>query len=563
MAINGRLMKRIVVVASLLGVLALSCTRKSEEGASSILFGHHFLGSTGILQDTNAARLQQIAALPSSRLVRQEVVRKLAAASAPLLRGSAVTDVEAALLEPIIDGLIAAESFSEIRGPANRPEAVLAVRLNDVQAGVWRSNLWRVLSPRGANSDLDGAGSNAWMVTNAQSRVIQFARAGDWVLLGAGSEKLKLLPKWISGFASGSLPGRQTNQVWLEVEADLPRLKGWLPFLQSIEAPAVRLAMSGDGDNVRTRARFVRSERIPWIFEPWQIPTNLINDPIVGFTAVQGIAPLLEDVEAVQQLGLGKVPNQLYVWSQSTVHVQAFAAIPMPDATNAMRKLAVTIPPLVFAALEKPIGDFLYASNRAELLWRGLPFIVPYARPVADGGGELVMVGLFPAGGKTNPPPPELYAQLRGRKDLVYYDWEITEQRLIHARQLYQLANIIVGRHVPDKNLPTQKWINEAAPLLGNSVTEITVASAREFGLVRKSHLGFTGPELMALLSWVESPGFPLRFELPPRDQISTNVLGRARTNRVSTPAATNKPPAPARKLQSPSESNSPSPQKP
>jgi hypothetical protein len=42
------------------------------------------------------------------------------------------------------------------------------------------------------------------------------------------------------------------------------------------------------------------------------------------------------------------------------------------------------------------------------------------------------------------------------------------------------------------------------------------LSSPQELSLVRKSQLGFTGFELAALMRWVESPGFPLRYERPP-----------------------------------------------
>jgi hypothetical protein len=53
-------------------------------------------------------------------------------------------------------------------------------------------------------------------------------------------------------------------------------------------------------------------------------------------------------------------------------------------------------------------------------------------------------------------------------------------------------------------------------PKLGNTATEIT-ADSPAVGGARKSHLGFTGVELVSLARWLESTNFPkLSFELPP-----------------------------------------------
>ena len=66
------------------------------------------------------------------------------------------------------------------------------------------------------------------------------------------------------------------------------------------------------------------------------------------------------------------------------------------------------------------------------------------------------------------------------------------------------------------KSILDQRWQCLAAPLLGNTVTEITLTGPREITLVRKSHLGFTGFELVMLTRWLNDPHFPLfGYKLP------------------------------------------------
>jgi len=124
--------------------------------------------------------------------------------------------------------------------------------------------------------------------------------------------------------------------------------------------------------------------------------------------------------------------------------------------------------------------------------------------------------------------PPDLFAQLTGRKNLLYYDWEITQERLVHARPLYQLLDILHRRQFTPTNTPSHKWLREVGPLLGNTVTEVTLDAPKQLTLVRKSHLGLTGFELYTLARWIESRGFPLKFEPPPPiESPRTNAAGR------------------------------------
>jgi hypothetical protein len=108
-----------------------------------------------------------------------------------------------------------------------------------------------------------------------------------------------------------------------------------------------------------------------------------------------------------------------------------------------------------------------------------------------------------------------LFAQVRGRTNLVYYDWEITEDRLSHSRQLYQLAALVAWRKT-GTNTPSRLWLDKIGSLLGNTVTEVTQTAPNELFLVRKSHLGFTGIELATLSAWLDSLEFPFHISAPP-----------------------------------------------
>lgn len=222
----------------------------------------------------------------------------------------------------------------------------------------------------------------------------------------------------------------------------------------------------------------------------------MIPDSIVSFTAAQGIAPLLNTIDGVPGLGLRPLPNQLSFWGIGDAQGQIFAAIPVDNATNAIQRLAPTLPKFVLKHFPNIMGNFLWASNRAQIFWQGMPFIVPYLHPIQSAGRDFLFFGMYPRVPTSNQPPAELFAQLGDRRDLAYYDWEITGQRANHARQLYGLAHLVNKRRVPDSKFVSDVWLRDLEKVIGPTITEITVKSPTEVNLVRKSHIGFTGFEL-------------------------------------------------------------------
>jgi hypothetical protein len=333
-------------------------------------------------------------------------------------------------------------------------------------------------------------------------------------------------------------PVAALQNAWLELQADLPRLRTHCPIFAQYKLPPVQLSVLGKGENLRTEARLLYSEPVPWTFEPWLLPTNLVREPLISFTVGQGIAPLLRQVKGVPELGLKKLPNQFCLWGLSYVQALSFLTMPVPDASNVLAQLATKLPPLAHSFLDKPAGDILWNSNRADMIWRGWPMAVPELRAVREGGVDYFLGGMFPLLGRDEQAPTELYGELAGRTNLLYYDWEITQKRVIHARQFYQLKDIMNGRRMAPTSAPSQQFLLALAPHLGNTVTEITQSSPKELHLVRKSHIGLAGFELVTLTRWIDSPRFPWLWDPPPLD-IRTNRL--AATNRVSRAGATNR----------------------
>jgi len=456
------------------------------------------------MKGTNATKLKEVLERESTKKLGAEALKKLARAPREYwtrhLPKKAANAAE--LIEPLLDDLSQSESHIEARGSTARPECIIAVRLSDERAKLWDKNLkelagaWQLGKP----TDVTSQGFKGWEIKRREfPNKVQFLRAGEWVLAGFGAEQLTVTTEALQAISKTRAPTKAlTTDVLLEVEADLPRFTPRILALANRRLPPTHLTVFGRGEFVRTEAQFRYGQSLNWKFQPWRIPTNVIPDGIISFTAAQGIAPVLNSIEGVSDLGLKPLPNQILTWSIGDAQGQVFAAVPMDNATNAIEKLAPTLPKLVLKHFPGVMGRFLWASNRAEIIWQGLPYIVPYLTALKSGDNPYLFFEMFPRVQTSNSPPAQLFAQLGDRKDLAYYDWEVTGQRATHGRQLYKSQN--------------------------------------ELDLVRKSHIGFTGFELATLSLWFESPGFPFKIEPRPPTPFP------ATTNAPSAKAGTNAP---------------------
>ena len=157
------------------------------------------------------------------------------------------------------------------------------------------------------------------------------------------------------------------------------------------------------------------------------------------------------------------------------------------------------------------MGELQILDGLSRVMWVGLaPGLFPYLRPAPESDTEFLQAGIFPLNEVvTNPPPAELVEQLTSRTNLLYYDWEITQARLIQLQALVPFLPLFLNVQNPGTNSASFKWLDAIEPKLENTVTEVSVASPRELKLVRNSQAGFNGLELIALAHWFEGTNFP------------------------------------------------------
>ena len=217
--------------------------------------------------------------------------------------------------------------------------------------------------------------------------------------------------------------------------------------------------------------------------------------------------------------------------------LQTFAAVPVPDGKNALRQLEQKMSANTNWQSHLMLPLTMTLTND-QISWSGLPFVAPNLRALREPTGDFLFAGFFPNGPKAKPLPPELFTQL-AQPNLVYYDWEITAERLKLLPQLSQLALMVTRHKQLDAQSAAGKWLAAVGPTLGNTVTEVTQTAPNELSFKRSAPGGLTAIELIALANWLEAPNFPgcdLRLPPPMHRRPHPQTNGAPPVKTLSTP---------------------------
>ncbi len=491
----------------------------------------HWLGKKQLAMETNAAYFMSIWNLAESRRLEAQTLDKLAVAPWRFWKGeAAVANAPRALLRPLLEDLVREESYFEVSHARSQPgELALAIRLTNERAGLWQTNLATALeSLTGLRVSPPLGGRVGWLLKKHDPpNLIELTRVGEWMLLAAGQKTNALLRDMMLRIERDSTPfGPRTTNYWLEASLDLRRVSealglGWeLPKAW----PQISLAVIGDGENVRSRGELTFSEPLSLELEPWNIPTNLVRDPLVSFSAIRGIRPWLASLAVWKDLQLGRPPNQLFTWSQDGVPFMTYGAAPMPEAGQQIVRFGDCLMQNVPRWLTtNGIGRIERSRALDGISWKDLPFLTPHIQVENDTGGSFVTGG-FASRARTNrPPPADLLKEVLGRDDLIFYQWEITDSRMTGWTYIGQTLRLAMQKpQLPVKSAGIA-WLEAAAPKQGNCVTALTKTASRNVEFSRRSSFGFTALELHLMIDWLESPQFPrgLHTFLAPRESLS------------------------------------------
>ena len=486
----------------------------SAESVSRI----HWLGKKRLCAETNAAYFLSIWDLPASLQVEEQLLDKLSRAPWRRLKsGASAANASVALLRALLDDLVQEECYVEIGAAAtNQPgQLAFAIRLSEERSGVWEKNLAAVLeSLTGIRPATASGGRVGWSLKKHDApNLIELTRAGEWTLVGLAQEHNTLLTNLLALIQRDSgvpFAVRATN-TWLEADLDLQRVSQMFALGWSLpeDWPRISFTATFEGNDVRTSGELNFRKPLPLDLEKWNIPTNLIHEPLASFTAVQGIKPWLTSLRIWNDLQLAETPNQFYAWALQGVPAQTYFATPLRDASNQVNTLAEQL-------LRKGnpwfatngIGHFERSRTGNGVIWTG-PFMAPYVESVVEGQSQFAVGGFFPHVSTNRPPPADLIQGVLGPINLVGYDWELTGPRLLSWLYMGQLFRLVTHKAQLPEDSPCIAWLKAAAPKLGNCITVITRTSSAQISFVRKSNVGFTSVELHLLADWLESPQFP------------------------------------------------------
>jgi hypothetical protein len=439
----------------------------------------------------------------------------------------------AALLRPLLDDLLQQESFLEVREATNLPgDLTFAIRLSEPRARLWETNLAAIVEAVSSLKPL--ASSSESTVHSPQStvtdhvsrftfhathhalpvtRVLEIARAGEWTVLGLGHETNLLTPELLDSIRGGSLLANSLfEDYWLHADVDLGRVSSALLLDMSLPAdlPRMTVDIRGDGQTVRTRGQFNFPQPLPAELPPWNIPTNLVHDPLSSFTAIRGLAPWLSSFKGWTDLHVGAPPDELYLWAQSGLPFLTFCAAPLSDASNRVyqftERLVEDANPRLGAY---GLGQFAPATNFNGAVWKDLPIMDPFLRSVSSADGDFAFFGMNPSPSTNRPAPPALLYQVLNTTNLVAYDWETTGPRIEQLLFTGQFLRMVTGLSQVPPESASVAWLRALEDRLGNCVTSVTRTGPAQLSLMRRSTFPLSAMELHLLVDWLESPLFP------------------------------------------------------
>ncbi len=452
-----------------LWALCASLNVQAENGPADLLEAD-FAGAAALRQNTNLVTLREVMALAESAAMAGEVLQRSGTAGLSAWTGFAPGDLSLVLREALEH-----RCRLLVSGPTNSPLFALAVQFPAERPASWKT------------------GGAAF--TNELTQVTE---KGSWVVIQSKPGHTNL-----SGWVDKITADTNDTQAVLTFSANLDHWPaavrpGLMPGLS-----ALQWSSSVRGDGIRSLATLRFGTNLNLHLTPWNVPTNSIIDPLVAFSAAQDPTAWLNGAELLNRFAWSKPPAQAYLWSVSLSPFMCNGAVSAPDAQAQLdatgRALVERYKP---AAGNPMLGQLVHDTNLNRVSLTGLPIAVPFLK-LADDPGYLTF-GFFPLIGPAKQGPAELFNQVIGRTNLVYYDWEITEGRMQQLRTVTQLRSMIGMGGLHPTNALSEEWLTAISSHLGNSVSELTQSGTNQMSLVRRSPIGIGAMELVGLARWAE-----------------------------------------------------------
>jgi len=382
------------------------------------------------------------------------------------------------------------------------------VNVNADRANSWQTTVTEIMRTLSADAPASNNPTGWFVKSDSRTNLIEFARAGDWVILSVAQAHSPLLDETLARIRNQHTPvlASSTN-AFLEVFVDFARLGNQA---SSNTLPKCSFEFKFDGDSVATTGEIQFPNGEPAALEPWHIPTNWISANAVSITAFRGLAPFLRSSKFWANFDAGSHPDQCFVWATHESPMQTYIAAPMADASNAVARISdVVLRNQAPAWLTSALAGFEKSKNANGLSWHGFPFFAPFLRDVATDDQNFLVAGFLNVEIPAGPPPDGVLTGIYSKTNLVYFDRELTGYHLEQWIQLGQALRVVFSAGQLPGDSASFKWLSALGPRLGPGGTEITESAPGKLSFVRKSDVGFTAVELQMLADWLESPDFP------------------------------------------------------
>ncbi|MGP8201338.1 MAG: hypothetical protein ACLQU4_17750 [Limisphaerales bacterium] len=479
--------------------------------AAAVAAQYHCAGCAQLTGNTNLSTLQKALALPSAdpvwKLARQRFSKALAGGL-----NLETNPSTASLIEPLLSDILQRESLGVFSCSMNSPGFVLALRLDAKRAQVWQANLGQAFGGPGEKWTAEEFNGWRWKIGTSDSFWIMPAR--DWLLVGRGDALLPVQAEYLRQVSREGRPEPALADKWLEADVDCARLAGWLPDWMRLLKPArIKLIATSERDNLHITARMIYPEAILWEPRSWQMPTELAQGPIISFTAGQNIGAFLNLSPAFSQLDGDPLTNQFCAWALHGLPLLTYMSWPVADVTNTLQEVSTEAMTALNPELKKFNGtELVWQEDRRKLVLSNLRVILPSLEAVHNQEGDFLLLSVFPFSSPTGPATNELWKQIKGRTNLVYYDWELTGARLQDWRLLGRMLLTRTRTPTPGvlrARMVEDKWLGDLGFFEGKTITEITRPAPNELSVVRNAPVGLTGIEIFLLSDWLSTFGSP------------------------------------------------------
>ena len=473
----------------------------------------HFAGIDNLIQRDDAKTLRSVWKQKQTQAFRDEVLDKLAK------RLGGDNAQREATLRKLLPDLGRGELFLGVAPTGGRPDIALITALDKKRGKFWVKSLRQLAKRRGGEPlEQTVAGFTGWRVDFDNGHTLGFGYADGWLLLGSGQGSLNYLKKAAERIADTGRPFPADAENDLSITVDARSLPGVIRDRLPNAPNTIRITSRLKKDNFYSKVVVEFAEPLPADVPDWEIPTRTITEPLASFTAARG-AGLLAARPILTLLGLHAANDQFFAWSQSRTKFQSFFSVKVDAPKKAIAGLAKRV-----GDFKKPggkggefIGKIVHDAKKPALTWGNVPLFAPYVTVGNSDDKGYIVGGVFPPDPNKKPIPAELLAEFADKENLVYYNWEITGQRLEKWNLLIQFAAILSDRREQLVNdTKGIEFLTALRPKLGNTITDATIDGSR-LTITRKSQLGLTALELSLLTRWLDNPRFPApTLEWPP-----------------------------------------------